>query len=98
MKEIFKAVQDASRELLALTEEQINEILLAVADATIANAAYILSENQKLKNVIEILKRDFQFEIQDDFLWIYDNYCGALETFSLNEDEINLLKEVLNND
>ena len=29
------------------TEEQINEILLAVADATIANAAYILSENQK---------------------------------------------------
>ena len=47
MKEIFKAVQDASRELLALTEEQINEILLAVADATIANAAYILSENQK---------------------------------------------------
>ena len=47
MKEIFKAVQDASRELLALTEEKINEILLAVADATIANAAYILSENQK---------------------------------------------------
>ena len=47
MKEIFKAVQDASRELLALTEEQINEILLAVADATIANAAYILTENQK---------------------------------------------------
>ena len=31
MKEIFKAVQDASRELLALTEEKINEILLAVA-------------------------------------------------------------------
>ena len=47
MKEIFKAVQDASRELLALTEEIINEILLAVADATIANAAYILSEKSK---------------------------------------------------
>lgn len=47
MKEIFKAVQNASRELLALTEKQINDILLAVADATMANAAYILSENEK---------------------------------------------------
>lgn len=47
MKEIFKAVQDASRELLALTEKQINDILLAVADATMANAQYILSENEK---------------------------------------------------
>lgn len=47
MIQTFKAVQDASRELLALTENQINEILLAVADATLANADYILSENEK---------------------------------------------------
>jgi len=47
MIKTFKAVQDASRELLALTDNQINEILLAVADATLANADYILSENEK---------------------------------------------------
>lgn len=47
MIQTFKAVQDASRELLALTENQINEILLAVADATLANADYVLSENEK---------------------------------------------------
>lgn len=54
--------------------------------------------NNKLdryKKAIEILKRDFQFQIENNFLWIYDNYCGALESFSLSEDEINLLKEVL---
>ena len=50
---------------------------------------------EKLKKAIEILKRDFYFEIQDNFLWIYDKYGGALETFSLNEEEIELLKEVL---
>ena len=49
----------------------------------------------KLKKAIEILKRDFQFKIEDNFLWIYDDYFGALESLSLTEEEINLLKEVL---
>lgn len=47
MKAIFEQVQAASRELLALTDKEINEILLAVADAAIEQADYILSENAK---------------------------------------------------
>ncbi|MDO4162825.1 MAG: glutamate-5-semialdehyde dehydrogenase [Bacteroides sp.] len=43
----FADVQEASRELLALTDAEINEILLAVADAAIANKDFILSENEK---------------------------------------------------
>lgn len=43
----FAAVQDASRELLSLSDSEINQILLAVADAAIAQTNYILTENQK---------------------------------------------------
>ena len=53
-----------------------------------------LEKLERLEKVIKILKREFQFGIQDKFLWIYDDYCGALETFSLTEEEIKLLKEV----
>ena len=47
MNETFTAVQSAGRELAIISDERINEILNAVADAAIAEAAYILSENKK---------------------------------------------------
>ncbi len=47
LNDTFKSVQDASRKLLELTDEDINRILLAVADAAIEKTDYILSENQK---------------------------------------------------
>jgi len=43
----FKEVRVASRKLLQLDEQTINQVLLAVADAAEANADYILKENQK---------------------------------------------------
>ena len=43
----FKSVREASRKLLKLDTETINQVLLAVADAAEANADYILAENQK---------------------------------------------------
>lgn len=43
----FAAVQAASRKLALLTDEQINRILKAVADAAIAETPYILAENEK---------------------------------------------------
>lgn len=47
LTETFVAVQEASRKLLALSDQEINRILLAVADAAIAHTSFILSENQK---------------------------------------------------
>ena len=47
LNETFAAVQAASRELALLSDEIINQILDAVADATIAETAFILSENEK---------------------------------------------------
>ena len=47
LNDTFAAVQSASRELLALSDQTINDILLAVADATLANTDYILQENRK---------------------------------------------------
>lgn len=43
----FAAVQEAGRELARLSDEQINQILLAVADAAEANTDFILAENRK---------------------------------------------------
>lgn len=43
----FAAVQAASRELALLSDDTINQILNAVADATIAETSFILSENEK---------------------------------------------------
>lgn len=43
----FAAVQAASRKLALLTDEEINRILKAVADAVIAETPYILAENEK---------------------------------------------------
>lgn len=43
----FAAVQAASRKLALLTDEEINRILKAVADAAIAETPYILAENEK---------------------------------------------------
>ena len=40
-------MQEAGRELLSLTDKEINNILLAVADAAIEQADYILTENAK---------------------------------------------------
>ena len=47
LNETFTAVQSAGRELAIISDERINEILNAVADAAIAERAYILSENKK---------------------------------------------------
>lgn len=43
----FAAVQAASRKLALLTDEEINRILNAVADAAMTRASYILTENEK---------------------------------------------------
>lgn len=43
----FAAVQSASRDLALLSNNKINEILLAVADAAISHSPYILKENEK---------------------------------------------------
>lgn len=47
LKETFVAVQTASRKLALLTDEQINHILLTVADAAIEQTPFILAENEK---------------------------------------------------
>ena len=47
MEQIFKQVQDASRELVMMENDRINEILLAVADEAVAQTDYILTENAK---------------------------------------------------
>ena len=43
----FAAVQDASRQLLRLTDNEVNAILRDVAEATLVQADYILAENRK---------------------------------------------------
>ena len=47
LNQIFAAVQDASRELLSLSDKEINQILQAVADAALAQSDFILAENRK---------------------------------------------------
>ncbi len=47
LKKTFSAVQYASRKLLALNDEKINQILLAVADAAEERTDFILAENRK---------------------------------------------------
>ena len=47
LKETFQAVQTASRKLAFLNDHQINEILIALADAAEAQTSLILSGNQK---------------------------------------------------
>lgn len=44
---IFASVQAASRQLLAIDDQKINEVLRAVADAAIENTDFILAENRK---------------------------------------------------
>lgn len=43
----FQDVQSASRKLLLLEDDQINEVLLALSDEAEVHASYILSENKK---------------------------------------------------
>ena len=45
--ETFAAVQAASRELALLSDDTINQILNAVADAAVAETSFILAENEK---------------------------------------------------
>lgn len=47
LNETFAAVQAASRELALLSDNSINQILNAVADAAIAETSFILAENEK---------------------------------------------------
>ena len=51
----FIAVRKASRELQKLKEEDINQILLAVADAALKNTDYILTENKKDLDQMDVL-------------------------------------------
>lgn len=79
-------------------ETQPNAYTLNHNDEDFETIKQDLEKLERLEKAIEILKREFQFHIQDNFLWIYDDYFGALETFSLTEEEIKLLKEVLENE
>ncbi len=47
LNETFAAVQAASRELALLSDDIINQILNAVADAAVAETPFILAENEK---------------------------------------------------
>lgn len=47
LNETFAAVQAASRELALLSDDIINQILNAVADAAVAETSFILAENKK---------------------------------------------------
>ena len=47
LNKVFATVQEASRELLSLSDGEINQILLAVADAALAKSDFILAENKK---------------------------------------------------
>ena len=47
LKPIFEQVQEASRELVMLENDRINEILFAVADEAVAQTDSILAENAK---------------------------------------------------
>lgn len=47
LNKVFATVQEASRELLSLSDQEINRILLAVADTALAQADFILAENRK---------------------------------------------------
>jgi len=46
-KKIFQLVKDAGQELSLLSDKSINEILNTVADETLRNSDFILSENKK---------------------------------------------------
>lgn len=54
LNETFISVQTAGKELAMLGDNTINRILNAVADATIEQAAYILAENEKDLNRMDI--------------------------------------------
>ncbi len=47
LRSVFESTQSASRTINLLTDNQINEILLALADATVANTETILAANAK---------------------------------------------------
>lgn len=47
LENTFKSVQSASRELVSLPAEKINEILVEIADIAIEKTGFILEENQK---------------------------------------------------
>lgn len=47
LKQTFEQVQEASRELVMMESDLINDILLAVADEAVAQTDYILAENAK---------------------------------------------------
>lgn len=47
IEEMLNAAREASRKLVVLTDEEINKVLIAVADATLKQTGYILKENAK---------------------------------------------------
>lgn len=51
LNKTFVAVQDASRNMLALSDKEINQILLAVADAAINKTDFILVKTRRIWSV-----------------------------------------------
>ena len=47
LNDIFKSVKSASKGLLKLSEERVNEVLLAVADAAVEHTPEILAANSE---------------------------------------------------
>ena len=60
LNETFAAVQVASRELALLNDDIINQILNAIADAAIAEASFILAENEK--DLVRMDKNDPKYD------------------------------------
>lgn len=60
LNETFAAVQAASRELALLNDDIINQILNAIADAAIAEASFILAENEK--DLVRMDKNDPKYD------------------------------------
>ncbi|KAA6332854.1 glutamate-5-semialdehyde dehydrogenase [termite gut metagenome] len=60
LNDTLKLVCTASGELVLLTDEQINHILRAVADAAVAQTSYILAENKKDLALMD--KKDFKYD------------------------------------
>ena len=69
--ETLSAAREASRKLILLTDQQINEILTAVADATLKQAAFILAENAK-----DLARMDRNDPMYDRLLLTEDRLVG----------------------
>ena len=57
LNKVFATVQEASRELLSMSDREINQILLAVADAALANrTSFSLRTRRTWKEWIQMIR------------------------------------------